>query len=256
MPISPRHFARLRWLSLPAVLALGAAVAWLGTEVLGWQTPVEIGLLLLFTLLAALSVLLLYRRIERQGSSRAQVARRELGLAERERGLDRLHHGIGKLRGQPGHGRWLALAERLRIADPAVIDLWERRYQQLRADPRRRAWSEQALKGNFLGDLQIDYLSDPHMLLTCEHLQALETVLRGSGIPCRALAEGAIACDASLQPARIRKHFLLADCVEWVVDQPSPHQKESVSALVCQHCHSRIESGHGPAFPDRKTDDR
>lgn len=250
MPISPHLFARLRWIMIPALLLLVAAVAWLGTEVLGWETPFELGLLSLLAVLAAVLALLVYRRIERQGSSHAQVAARERGLAEHERGLDRLHQGLGKLRQQPGHSRWLALAERLRIADPAVIGLWERRYQQLRADPRRRAWAEQALLGHFPGDLQIDYQSDPQMRLTCEHLQALETVLRESGIPCQALSAGVIAADASLQAAAIRKHFLLADCVEWVVDQPSPHRNEAVRALVCQHCHSRIESGSGRAFPE------
>lgn len=254
MPISPRHFTKFRWLLVPTLLVLVAAVAWLGTELLHWRTPRELALLFLLAVLIAVLAVLWYRRIERTSANQALVSARERRLTDQERGRDRLYRSFGKRSPHhPGHGRWLALAERLRIADPAVIERWERRYQELRADPKRSSWAEQALQGNFPDDLQIDYLSDPRMLLTCEHLQALEQVLRESGVPCGAMEAGAIRCDASLQAAAIRSHFLLANCVTWVVDPPSPHRDETVSALVCQHCHSRIESGQGAPFPDPNT---
>lgn len=250
MHLSPHQLAIVRLLLAPFLLAVAASIAYVGTAVFGWESSVARALLLLVALLCVLLMLLIYRRLLRSTMAHEQVAGRERALAEHARGLDRLHAGLIKLQTRPTHMRWLALAERLRVADPAVIAGWERRYQQLRADPERRAWAERALQGEFPTDLQIDYARQPERLLTCLHLQALESVLRKSGRDCMALAEKSIATSADLHPTRTRVLFELADCVQWVVDAPAPHKTTAERAFVCCICHSRIESGQGEAFPD------
>jgi len=250
MHVSPNQLAIVRLLLAPFLLALAASIAYVGTAVLGWESGAARGGLLLVAVLCVLLMGLIYRRLARATVAHAQIAGRERALAEHALGLDRLHAGLIKLQTRPSQLRWLALAERLRVADPAVIAGWERRYQQLRADPERRAFAERVLQGEFPSDLQIDYARQPERLLTCLHLQALESVLRQSGRDCVALAEKSIATSADLHPARTRKLFELADCVQWVVDAPAPHKISSERAFVCRICHSRIESGTGAAFPD------
>jgi hypothetical protein len=145
--------------------------------------------------------------------------------------------------------RWLPLATRLQTAYPPLIQQWERRYQQLLADPKRRAWAERALAGEQPADAEIDYREDPALRVTCPHLQPIEQALRAAdpglkpvyGYPQAVISELRIDGPAAL--ARF--------AVEGVVwDEPDDHPRDpNPGQLRCPVCRSAIMSGWQRLFP-------
>ncbi len=237
----------LRVLLVPGALLAAAVVALIGIEVYELQTPGQLRLLVLASMLAFLLMLLLLWRMERAIVQRAHVHVRERSLVEQQRALDRLHSGVGKMRAQPWQARWMKLAEARRVSDSMIIAGWEQRYQELLAHPTRNTWADEALKGNFPSDAEIDYETDTRLLLTCVHLQPIEAAIRKSNVYCSALSPTSIVTFASLHYARARRHYALPSHVEWETRSDSANVE--TSALVCRLCDSRIQSGSGEPFP-------
>ncbi len=146
--------------------------------------------------------------------------------------------------------RWLPLATRLQTAYPPLIQQWERRYQQLLADPKRRHWAERALAGEQPADLEIDYREDPALLLTCAHLQPIERALRAAdprlkpvyGFPLAVISELRIDGPAALAS------FGAPEGVVW--QEPDDHPRDpDPGQLRCARCRSAIMSGFQRRFP-------
>lgn len=243
-----RHRYLLRATIGPGVVLLVAAIAYIGIEVYDIDSTVELRWLLVVSLLAAILILLALLRMESVIESRAHVHTRERNLVEQQRAFDRLHAGIQRLRSDPGKSRWLKLAESKRVTDPNVIAGWERRYQELLAHPTRKSWAQEALKGRFPSDAEIDYEEHAHLLLTCIHLQPIESAIRKSGIYCSALSPNRIVTFASLHAGKARRHYSLPSFVEWE-ETPATAGEPDSAALVCRQCGSRIQSGAGEPFP-------
>lgn len=232
----------------PGALLMVAALAYVGIEVYELESPGQVRWLIVVSLLAFVLVLLALLRMESALDQRAQVRNRERSLIDQQRGFDRLHAGISRLRNDPGKTRWLKLAEQTRITDPLVIAGWERRYQELLTHPTRKAWAAEALKGCFPSDSEIDYELHPHLLLTCIHLQPLESAIRKSGVYCSALSRNSIVTFASLHASKARRHYSLPSFIEWET-RPATASEADTAALVCRQCESRIQSGAGEPFP-------
>jgi hypothetical protein len=243
-----RHRYLLRAMLGPGALLVVAAIAYVGIEVYELDSAVELRWLVVVSLLAFILMLLALLRMESVIEQRAQVRSRERNLMEQQRAFDRLHAGINRLRSDPGKTRWLKLAEASRVTDPNIIAGWERRYQELLAHPTRRAWAAEALKGRFPSDAEIDYEAHPHMLLTCIHLQPIESAIRAADIYCTALSPTSIVTFASLHASKARRHFSLPSFVEWE-DIPATATSADTASLVCRQCGSRIQSGTGEPFP-------
>lgn len=246
--MNPRHRQLLRVLLGPCALLAAALVAYVGTVVYEVQTPGQMRLVMVAALLAVLLMLLVWWRLDRALSQRALTDGRERALVEQQRAYDRLLTGIGKLRAQPWKSRWLELAEKMRVSDPAVLAGWERRYQELLAHPTRNTWAAEALKGNFPSDAEIDYETDANLLLTCVHLQPIESGIRQANVYCSALSPNSIVTFASIHAPRARRHYSLPEFVEWQTTRESTDDP-GTSVLICRQCGSRIQSGSGEPFP-------
>jgi hypothetical protein len=246
--LNPRHRYLLHAMLWPGALLVVAAIAYVGIEVYGLDSSIEMRWLAVISLLAVVVMLLALMRMESLLEQRAKVHNRERNLMDQQRAFDRLHAGIGRLRSDPGKTRWLKLAEANRVTDPAIIAGWERRYQELLAHPTRNAWAAEALKGRFPTDAEIDYEAHPHLLLTCMHLQPIESAIRSAGVYCTALSPTSIVTFASLHASKARRQFSLPSFVEWEV-VPATAASADVSALVCRQCGSSIQSGTGEPFP-------
>ena len=238
----------LRAVLIPAAVLAAVAVGLIGIEGFGLSGAAEVSLLAGAALLAFLLVIALLWRMEQAIGKQAQVAVRERSLVERQKAFDRLHSGVAKVRTQPWQARWLKLAEQRRISDAKIIAGWEQRYQELLAHPTRRGWADEALKGNFPSDAEIDYETHPHLLLTCVHLQPVESALRTAGIYCSALSPNSVVTFASLHQSALRRHFTLPGFVEWEMLRASASDP-GTSSLVCRPCESRLQSGSGEPFP-------
>lgn len=171
------------------------------------------------------------------------------------RNAARLAEELTELRRDPRLGRWAALAERHQRVDRARLEEWENRYQSLLADPWRRPFAERTLHGEFRTDDEIDYLLDPGVHRTCEHLRPIEGALRAARVACRGIpgphgATPLVATDATLDEPTLRARFDLPAFVEWQVTPPEPHEAGG-ERLVCTRCTSSIENGRGPLFPPR-----
>jgi hypothetical protein len=177
---------------------------------------------------------------------------RRADAAARGRAMLRLADALASLRQDARLAHWAPLAERYRRVDPDLLEQWEARYQALRADPRRSAFAERALHGEFPEDHQIDYWLDAAARRTCEHLHAIEGALRDAGVVCTPIdAESPtpfVAAAATLDGPKLRRDFALPDFVEWQVEAAQPHDPGS-ERLFCTHCQSGLENGRGPVFP-------
>lgn len=243
-----RHRYLLRATLGPGALLVVVALVYIAVEVYGLQSDVQMRWLVVGALLALLLMLVMLLRMESSLDKRAQVRNRERRLVEQQRAFDRLYSGIRGLRRDPGTTRWLQLAEASRVTDAATIAGWEHRYQELLAHPTRKAWAAEALKGRFPSDAEIDYELHPHLLLTCIHLQPIESAIRKAGIYCSALSSISIVTFASLHAAKARRHYSLPSFIEWETTGVSTTNPDS-AALVCRQCGSRIQSGSGEPFP-------
>ncbi len=243
-----RHRYLLRATLGPGVLLVVVGSAYFAIEVYGLQSALELRWLAVVALFACLLMLLLLLRLVNTAGERETVRGRERNLVEQQRAFDRLHSGISGLRRDPGKTRWLQLAEQNRITDAAIIAGWELRYQELLAHPSRKAWATEALKGRFPSDAEIDYELHPHLLLTCIHLQPIESAIRKAGIYCSALSPISIVTFASLHASKARRHYSLPSFIEWETTGVSATNPDT-SALVCRQCGSRIQSGAGEPFP-------
>ncbi len=246
--MNPRHRQLLRLLLGPGVLLVAAAVAYIGIVVYGVESAGQVRMLTVAALLAILLMLLVWWRLDRAMAQQSRIDGRERALIEQQRAYDRLHSGVGRLRAQPWKSRWLELAERLRVSDPAVLAGWEQRYQELLAHPTRHTWAAEALKGNFPSDAEIDYETNPSLLLTCMHLQPVEAGIRSAGVYCSALSPNSIVTFASIHAPRARRHYSLPEFVEWQTTRES-EEDPGTSALICRQCNARIQSGSGEPFP-------
>lgn len=146
--------------------------------------------------------------------------------------------------------RWLPLATRVQSASPILIRSWERRYQQLLADPKRRHWAQRLLTGEQPFDAEIDYREDPALLITCSHLQPIERALRVAdprlkpvyGYPQAVISELAIDGPAALAA------FGAGSGVVW--DEPDNEPRDpNPGQLRCPLCRSAIMSGWQRRFP-------
>lgn len=242
------HRQLLRLLLGPGALLVVVLSAFVAIKGLGWNSPEQIRWIAVASLLFIVLMLFVLRRLQSGIDDRTRIRYRERNLMEQQRAFDRLHHGIQKLRNNPERTRWLKLAEQRRITDGSVIAGWERRYQELLAHPTRKAWAAQALEGNFPSDDEIDYESHPHLLLTCVHLQPLESAIRQAGIYCSALSPTSIVTYASLHAQKVVRQFALPSFLEWETG-PSEAGMPVTTSLICRPCTSRIQSGHGEPFP-------
>lgn len=162
----------------------------------------------------------------------------------------RLARDLDALRRDPELSRWLPLATRLQTAYPLLVQQWERRYQQLLADPKRHPWAARALAGEQPSDVEIDYREDPSLLITCLHLQPIERALRLAdprlkpvyGYPQAVISELAIDGPAALAA------FGAPAGVVW--DPPDDHPRDpEPGQLRCPACRSSIMSGWQRRFP-------
>lgn len=246
--LNQRHRYLLRATLGPASLLLVAAMAHLAVKSYGLDSASEIRWMLVIALLVFVLTLMLLLRMESTLTQRAEVHSREKRLVEQQLGFDRLHSGVQRLRSDPGKTRWLKLAEEWRVSDPTIIAGWERRYQELLAHPTRNSWAAEALRGRFPSDAEIDYESDPRLLLTCVHLHPLESAIRKADIYCSALSPNSIVTFASLHASKARRHYSLPGFVEWE-ETPMTAIDPGSTSMICRQCGSRIQSGTGEPFP-------
>ena len=172
------------------------------------------------------------------------------GFVERQRGNHRqqaIVRSLDALRADPLRIHWLPLAERSFLADSAVVEEWERRYQQLLADPLRRGWADLALRGEFPSNEEIDYQRDPSVLMTCAHLQALERDLRASAEPMRLLRPLSVESNHAFDGQRLIERYALQG-ITWNVPEYDPRDPNP-GWLYCKACDSCITSGYGAPFP-------
>jgi hypothetical protein len=246
--MNPRHRYLLRALLGPAALLLAAGIAYVVIRSAGLDAASETRWLVIAAILVFVLMLVLILRVETSFAEHARVRNRERSLVEQQRAYDRLHSGVQRLRTDPGRTRWLQLAEQRRVTDPTVIAGWERRYQELLAHPTRRTWAAAALRGHFPTDAEIDYETDPNLLLTCSHLQPIESALRAAGVYCSALSPTTIVTFASLHFSKARRQFGLPPFLEWE-EIPATANEPGTASIVCRPCQSRIQSGTGEPFP-------
>jgi hypothetical protein len=239
--LNKRHRYLLRALMGPGALLFVAALAHFAIKIFDLDLQGDFRWLVVATLLAFVLILVVTMRVENSLNQRNEVRNRERSLVDQQRAFDRLHAGVQHLRSDPGKTRWLKLTEERRVTDPEVIAGWEQRYQELLAHPTRNPFAAEALRGNFPSDVEIDYESNPSLLLTCIHLHPIESAIRKAGIYCSALSPTSIVTFASL-------HYSLPSFIEWE-EMPETASEPGNASLVCRQCGSRIQSGSGEPFP-------
>lgn len=168
---------------------------------------------------------------------------------ERARRMQALERGWRALAADPQLSRWLPLARRYYSVDPALLQGWEQRYQQLLADPRRSAHAARCLDGWFPTDDEIDYADDPTATRCCEHLQAVERDLRANGFRCGPRGPRMIWTAARIADLdALRRDYRLGPGIGYDEDERGPHQG-ALQRLYCHACASAIEFQMGRPFP-------
>ncbi len=232
-------------LTLGAFSVAFALPFWLLMGVLGWREPYVPVVCALLGALAALALTRLVAKTARGG--RAAVPR-PFSQAELLRGREEIAARIQNFANDPRWPRWAQLIRRYSVMSEATVEAWERRYQEILADPKRRHHAPSMLQGDSRTDRQLDYADDPSMLCTCLHLQPLERALRALPVGCAPLNGPNVIASVTVDFDAVKRSFATPECVTFSLFVPHPHASHE-DVIACSACRSSITTIGGAPFP-------
>ena len=169
------------------------------------------------------------------------IARERRRLVERR---------VAQLRGDARRERWIPLVESGFGLSDELLARWNVRIDQLEAVPHRRAYAHELLRGVEYSDDQIDYLESPDLLVTCEHLRAVEGALRHGGQRSLPIGLRRVRVDCQLAFDVLRQRWSLPPFVEAVDVLINPRDNEIDHRLHCSRCDSDIVgNAERPSWP-------
>lgn len=224
------------------MLALFPLPFWLGIGVMHWTALWQEALLALVATLIALAAVYIVVRVQKAIAPPVAVAQPRWPTREE---IAALHaEDLARIESDPALHHWLPLARRMSRFDAQAVARYEKRYRQLIGRADGAPYAERLLAGDWVGDAEIEYLGNPSMLVTCEHLRPIERDLRRAGVRCIPAGRMDLWSAAHLPLSELRPRYGLPDFVREVHVDDHPHSPGTM-VLRCAACGSSIESGGG-----------
>jgi hypothetical protein len=129
-----------------------------------------------------------------------------------------------------------------------AAEIRQRRIAELQADPLRSKYAALIERGEQWSDEQIEYHENPRLVVTCAHLETIESAIRGAGIPVRRWhppGKG-VSADCCVREEELARRFAWAPCVHYGV-RYNPDRSEfdnPVGEIRCVVCGSVIQVIH------------
>jgi len=134
-----------------------------------------------------------------------------------------------------------------------------RRAAELAADPARARYAPLVARGEDWSDEQIAYDENPGKTATCEHLQAIETAMRGAGIEMRLSRESVVTAKCRIDIAALNRDFSVTAPVRYAAFYAGNRydSEHPMAFIICDEHKSRINTLHpdetgasnAPGFP-------